>query len=379
MNHSYFYFKKRSFMGSEMKMPWVPPVGLFRMINGLRVLLRKMAGAMVPPTVAVFEKAQQTWLAKSINVACELNLADILKAGPKSISEIARECHSHEESLYRLMRALAGEGIFREMPGKVFSNTRLSAALTDDEGSMKFMIRHQLHDANWEMIGLLNHSVTTGENAARKVLGAGIFDYLSQHPEKNELYNKAMTNTSDLSASAILSACSFRRFKTIVDIGGGEGRLLAKILQKNSKAQGILFDFPHVVAGADKTFDRTGTGNRIRIMGGNFFEDIPPGGDCYLMKNILHAFDDETCIGLLKTISRRMDRQARLLIIEAVISENNKPEFGKLFDLQMLLGTDGGKERTRREFDNILSQAGFRLKKVIRTVSPFSVVEAVKN
>ncbi|MBM3436198.1 MAG: methyltransferase domain-containing protein, partial [Bacteroidetes bacterium] len=311
-------------------------------------------------------------------LACELNLADILRNRPKTIEEIANESETHPASLYRLMRALAGEGIFRELRGKTFANTKLSLALTDDAGSMKFMIQHQLNDTNWDMIGKLQFSVATKKNAAREVLGTDIFDHLSRHPDKNELYNKAMTNTSDLSGAAILSAYSFRNLKKIADIGGGEGHLLANILKKYPKSQGILFDFDHVVASAAETFKRTGTAGRVQITGGNFFETVPSGCDAYIMKNILHAFDDLTCIMLLKNIHQNTLPGTRLLIIEAVIGEINKPQFGKLFDLQMLLGTDGGKERTKSEFITIIEEAGFRFKRVISTVSPFSIVEAVK-
>jgi hypothetical protein len=366
-------------MRSTGNVPWVPPAGLFSIIKGLRTFFRKMQNVFIPPTVEVFEKAQQIWIAKALGVACELNLADILKTGPKTIEEIANESHTHPQSLCRLLRALAGEGIFKELPGKIFTNTRLSLALTSDPGSMKYMIQHQMNETNWNIIGKLNFSIATGQSAAREVLGTDIFDHLSKNTEKNELYNKAMTNTSVLSSTAILSAYSFRDLKCVVDIGGGEGHLLANILKKNRHLRGILFDFPHVVKNAGATFDQLGTGNRVQIVSGNFFETIPAGGDTYIMKNILHAFDDTTCIKLLKNIRSSMNDRVRLLIIETVISENNKPEFGKLFDLQMLLGTEGGKERTRKEFQYIIKESGFRLKKVIPTVSPFSIVEAVKD
>jgi hypothetical protein len=365
-------------MDSKDKMPWIPPAGLFRMIKGIRGFFRKMDTAFMPSSVAVFEKAQEIWIAKALGVACELNLADILRSGPKKIQDIAAITNTHSQSLYRLMRALSGEGIFKELPGRIFMNTKLSEALTNEPGSMKFMIQHQMNETNWNIIGKLNYSIKTGENAAQQVLGTNIFDHLSKNPGKNELYNKAMTNTSDLSSTAILSAYSFQNLKKIVDIGGGEGHLLASILLKHKKAEGILFDFEHVVATASNTFERTGTANRVQIMGGNFFVTIPAGGDAYIMKNILHAFDDPTCTGLLKNICKAMNPGAKLLVIETVISENNKPEFGKLFDLQMLLGTDGGKERTRPEFDDILMQSGFKLKRVVQTVSPFSIVEAEK-
>ena len=186
-----------------------------------------------------------------------------------------------------------------------------------------------------------------------------------------------MTNTSDISSAAIVSAYDFSGIKKLVDIGGGEGYLLSVILTKYPGMNGIVMDFPHVVEAATENFKNFGIENRAEAIPGDFFETIPAGADAYIMKNILHAFDDPTCIRILQKIKAVMEPGARLLIVDTVIRPDNKPSFGKIFDLQMLIATTSGKERTKDEFDILLRQSGFKLKRVVDTVSPFSIVEAV--
>lgn len=355
----------------------IPPYWIFKLIRKLRFFLQRIELNMVPPAVAVYEKAQGFWISKAIGVACDLNIADYLLSGPKSIEEISLKVNADEKALYRLLRALAGEGIFREEKGKVFSNTRLSIGLADTRGTMKNMIRHQLNQTNWEIIGQLGYSIKTGNCSSKEILGTDIFTHLKKNPEKNELYNLAMSETSALASAAFLAAYSFRKSRVVVDIGGGEGYLLSAILQKYPHLKGVLFDLPHVVNNADQTFQKIGLHGRYSIIGGSFFETIPVNGDIYIMKNILHAFDDTTAIVILQNIYNQIQIGTKLLIMEAVIEKNNQPAYGKLFDLQMLIGTDGGKERTLEEFKTILNSAGFNLNKVIPTVSPFSIVEAV--
>jgi hypothetical protein len=357
----------------------IPPVWIFRISQKIRYFLKSLDSKLVPANVAVFEKSQAFWISKAIGVACELNLADILKSGPKALQEIALIANANEHSLYRLMRALASEGIFKENKGKIFSNTVLSLGLAERKGSMKNMIRHQLNETNWEMIGKLGHSIRTGTSASGEFLGNDIFSHLKSNPEKNELYNTAMSETSALASSAFLAVYSFNKSQIVVDIGGGEGLLLSMILQKNKHLKGILFDLPHVVKKANETFNKFGVEDRASVEEGDFFNKIPAGGDTYIMKNILHAFDDQSCITLLKNLNSVMIKNGNLLIMEAVLSENNRPEYGKIFDLQMLIGTMGGKERTRQEFELLLKQSGFKLNRVLSTVSPFSILEGIKR
>jgi len=244
---------------------------------------------------------------------------------------------------------------------------------------MKYMIEHQLNETSWDIMGQLGKSVKTGKNVAREKLGMDIFEHLSKDEKKNELYNRAMTNTSVLASAAFLAAYNFKGIKKIADIGGGQGYLLSIILHKYKKMRGIVFDLPHVVVNAESNFKKFGVEKRAESVEGDFFENIPAGCDAYIMKNILHAFDEKSSIELLKSIHEAMPKNGKILIMEAVIGEDNKPAFGKIFDLQMMIGTDGGKERTQKEFENILKKAGFKFTRVIHTVSPFSIVEAIKQ
>ncbi len=328
--------------------------------------------------MAVFEKTQGIWIAKAIGVACELNLAEIIGTENKSVEEIAKQSNTNPSALYRLMRALASEGVFKEVSPKVFVNNSFSNALMEGSGNLKNMILHQTSKSNWELVNELKYSVISNSSAAQKLFGSDVFTHLENTPGKNEMYNKAMSETSRLSSVSIVSAYAFKGIDTLADIGGGEGMLLCTILQKHQSIKGILFDLPHVIKTAGAMVESFNLVNRIQIVPGSFFESDLPKADAYLMKNILHAFNDETCIRLLESIGKSMIGKGKILLVETVIGEDNKAEFGKMFDLQMLIGTEKGKERTEAEFGTIFGAAGFRLSRVVKTVSPFCVIEGVK-
>ena len=328
--------------------------------------------------MAVFEKTQGIWIAKAIGVACELNLAEIVGDEKKSIKEIAKQSNTNPSALYRLMRALAGEGIFKETKPKVFVNNSFSNALREGAGNLKNMILHQTSSSNWKLINELKGSVISGTNSAQKLFGTDIFTHLQNNPEKNELYNKAMSETSLLSSVSIVSAYSFKGIDILADIGGGEGMLLCTVLQKNQAIKGVLFDLPHVVATADEMIKAFKLEDRISVIPGSFFDAKLPEANTYLMKNILHAFEDEVCVQLLESIGKSMIGKGKVLLVETVINNDNKAAFGKMLDLQMLIGTENGKERTEAEFKTIFEAAGFRLNRVVKTVSPFCIVEGVK-
>jgi len=334
---------------------------------------------LVPAPVAVYEKAQGFWISRAIVTACELNLAEHLSSGKKHISELVRLSGTHEESLYRLMRTLAGEGIFKELPGRNFINTRLSLALKEGEDSMKYMILHQFGENQVILFSHLTECIRSGKDNSLKYLGKSAFEYLEENPAKNEIYNKAMDNSSGLVALALLSAYDFSGINTLVDLGGGRGLLLAAILEKYPGMQGILIDQHHVVDHDILKDLEPGIKDRLQIVGGNFFKDIPAGADAYFMKNILHAFSDDDCLRLLKKVHAVMAGNGKLIILETVIAADNKPALGKRLDLVMMTGTDGGREKTREEFNQVLDRSGFRLNKITRTVAPFSVIEAVRK
>jgi hypothetical protein len=344
----------------------------------IRRLLCKITSRMVIPQMAVYEKAQGFWVSRAIVVACELDIADHLSDGPKGIAELSIITGTDESNLYRLMRMLAGEGIFRESKGRIFENTRLSEPLKEGEGSMKHMILHQFCEGNQRLFSVFLEIIRTGESYSRKMMGKSIFQFLEENPERNSLYNKAMDDSSGIISLALISSYDFSEINTIVDIGGGHGIILARILDRYPKMHGILFDQPHVVAPVDSILADFRLNGRLKVVPGNFFEDVPVGADAYFMKNILHAFSDEDCEGLLRKVFSAMGSGGKLIIVETVITPDNRPSMGKRLDLLMMIGTEGGKERTKDEFVKLLSGSGFKGIRFVRTVAPFSVIEGTK-
>jgi len=176
-----------------------------------------------------------------------------------------------------------------------------------------------------------------------------------------------------------LESYDFKGVHVLVDLGGGEGTLLFQILQKYPDMEGIVFDFPHAVISAKSNAEKCGVEKRIKINSGDFFDGVPIGGDAYLLKNILHIFNDDDGIRLLKIIYKAMPEKGRILLVESVIKNDNKPAYGKILDLEMLTGTENGKERTEEEFRKLFGASGFAFSRIVKTVSPFSIIEAVKN
>lgn len=366
-------------MKNKKVLPKFPHQFFYFIALQIRNILLKISGRLDTPPMAVYGKAQGFWISRAIVAACELNLADHLSGGPKNIAELANLSNTHEDTLYRLMRTLSGEKIFKELPGKTFMNSRLSTALKEGDNSMKYLILHQFGETNMLLFSQFTECIRTGEGNSRKLLGKRVFEYLEDNPVNNEIYNKAMDNSSGLIALALLSAYDFRGIETLVDIGGGHGILLNAILKKYTDMHGILFDQQHVVYKAGETAPGPALQERLHIVSGDFFEDIPAGADAYFMKNILHAFSDEDCVKLLRKINSVMVAGGKLIILETLITPGNDPSFGKLMDLMMMAGTEGGKERTRDEFAYLLSRSGFEILKIIRTIAPFSILEAVKK
>lgn len=332
---------------------------------------------MFPPEYVMMETASGFWVAKAIGVASDLGLADILKDGPLTIDELASRTGTHPASLLRLMRVLTGNGIFKYKGNDVFINNKLSRALMEDSNSMKYFIRHHLGQNNWEFVGDLEQSVRTGENAIKRITGMEPFEFLRDKPEKSLLFNRAMTDSNEMSLPLFLAAYPFGKYKKIIDVGGGQGYMISAIASKYKHIEGVVFDLPHVVPQAIENFNKFGVANRCSFVEGDFFEKVPQGGELYIVKNILHDWDDATCIKILKNIHAAMPAGARLLIIDALIEDNNKNSFGKILDLQMLIGTTGGRERTRAEFSAVFTAAGFRLLRTIDTATPFSFIEGI--
>ena len=311
-----------------------------------------------------------------IAIAAELGIADLLVDGPRSIEELAETAGAHAPSLYRVMRALASLGVFAEIQPRVFALTPLAELLRDDApGSLRSYAVMHGSECFFRPWSQLLHGVRTGESAFEKTFGTGLFDYLQQHPGESAAFNDAMTSISRQQAVAVCDAYDFSDFGTIVDVGGGHGLLLGAILKAHPSAMGLLHDLPSVVEGARASIEAEGLNDRCRIVGSDFFRDVPGGGDAYIMKFILHDWDDVRAGKILKNCREAMAPGGRALVLEAVIPPGDAPFVGKLGDINMLVLTQGGRERTEAEFGDLFASAGLRLTRIVPTASHVSVIE----
>jgi hypothetical protein len=301
----------------------------------------------------------------------------LLKDGSKSSPELAAATSTHEPSLYRLLRALASVGLFTEGADRHFGRTPLSACLESEApGSLRAFII--MMDEPWirNPWTALLHSVKTGQAASEHVHGMGQFQYLAQHPQAAEIFDRAMTNLAMQWHTAALTAYDFSRHRTVVDIGGGHGALLTAILTAHPQLRGVLFDQPHVVEGAKPRLTAAGLTQRCEVVGGNFFDSVPAGGDLYLLGHILIDWEDVHAISILQHIRRAIAPAGKLLILEEVIPPGPGPSWEKWLDLNMLVVV-GGRGRTEREFRTLLGHAGFALSQVIPTGGPICLIEGV--
>ena len=330
----------------------------------------------LPPPIALLNLAIGHWTTQAIFVAAQLSIADLLRDGAKSSTDLAQLAGVDSRSLYRLMRALASVGVFAQGTDGRFVLTPMAECLqADAPGSMRAWA---LMMGTWAFHpwAELLHSVKTGETAFEHIHGTGFFDYLGKHPEQGRLFDESMTNFSGPEIAAIVSGYDFSGIGTLVDIAGGHGSLLGAILQANPAMKGILADMPAVIEGARRHFEASKLADRCQVTPINFFEAVPGGGDAYLMKHIIHDWDDERSNTILKNCHRAMAGKGKLLLAETVMVAGNEPEFGKWLDLAMLVYA-GGCERTEEEYRDLLSAGGFRLTRIVPTQSPLSVIEAV--
>jgi hypothetical protein len=362
-------------MQTPVPLKKLPPLVVIRVTGAIRNFLISLGTRMFPAEFVMMEVASSPWLAKAVSVAAGLDIAGHLRDKPLHISELAQRSGAQQGALLRLMRLLSGNGIFRHCGDQYYTNTRRSRALLEEKHSMRNYFLHHLGEDTWAFLGDLEKCVMTGENAIKMQTGLEPFDYLAQHPRKNEVFSKAMTDTSEMAVPLIIKAFPFRKFIRIVDVGGGHGFLLAAIAARHPKVQGTLFDLPHVAPDAIRSFQRFGVEGRCRFTEGSFFTDEIPTGDLFLLKNILHDWDDEKCIAILKNIVKSMHPASRVLLIESLIDDKNRSCFSKTLDMQMLVGTTGGRERSREEFVSLFAAAGLELVRVMHTATPFYCIE----
>jgi len=321
----------------------------------------------------VFQLMTGHIVASAVNIAARLGLSDRLAGGPRSADALAQECGVNADALYRVMRALASLGLYDEPAARTFALTPAGAALCD--GPVRWMALWIAGEFNLKVYANAMHSVKTGEPAVASTVGAPVFEYFASQPELSKVFNDAMTGFSAAVVPAVLEAYDFTGIGTLVDVAGGHGGILTAILKKYPAMKGVLFDLEHVIAGARASIEAQGLADRCSTASGDFFKAVPAGGDAYIMKHIIHDWDDEKAATILRNIRDVLPRGGRVILIESVIPAGNEPGLGKIIDLEMLV-MPGGKERTEQEFRDLFARAGFTLTRVVPTGSPLSVVEA---
>lgn len=333
-----------------------------------------MAEAKRAPQV-IREMVESFKVSQAIYVAVELGIPDLLGEDVRNSDDLADACGAHPPTLYRLLRALASVGVLEEGEARDFALTPMAQPLRSDmPGSIAGWARLQGQEYFWSAWGNLLHSVRTGENAFRALHGEDVWSYRSTRPELNAIFNEAMVSRTNQAAQGILAAYDFGRFETIVDIGGGSGALMAMILAKHTNTNGVVFDQPHVVAGAQGALTQAGVADRCTTVGGSMFESVPVGADAYTMKSILHDWTDEECVHILRIVKAAMKKDAKLLVIENIVGAPNEDSFTKISDLNMLV-LPGGRERTEDEWGATLDAAGFRISRTVPTESGIAVIE----
>lgn len=314
-------------------------------------------------------------VSQALCVAATLGIADHLASGVRSSDDLAEATSAHPQSLYRLLRALASVGVLHEGDARRFSLTSLGAGLRSDvEHSVapwaRMVGRAYYRDAWSELL----HSVRTGENAFAHAHGTGVWQYRIDHPEESLIFDRAMSSFVPAVAAAVLAAYDFSRFEVVMDVGGGQGALLAAILLRNPLQRGILFDQPQVVEGARAVLQTASVAERCQVVGGDFFLAVPEGADAHVMKWILHDWDDERSIAILKSCRRAIRHDGKLLVLDAVLAPPNEGARAKFADLNML-AVPGGQERTRDEFASLFTASGFRLTNVFDAGPRISLIE----
>lgn len=331
-----------------------------------------------PPHAQLIQMASAYWMSKLIYVAAKLGLADHLAAGPQSAADLAGATHTHAPALHRVMRTLASLGVLTEVDGQRFALTPLGDALkTGAPGSARASVLTLGGPAFVAAFEQFPHSLETGATGFEKAMGMPVFDYLAQRPEEAALFSETMVGFHGAEPSAVAAAYDFSGFGTVVDVGGATGNMLAAILNQHAGPRGVLFDLPHVVSAAPALLQAHGVTDRVAIESGSFFEQVPAGGDAYVLSHVLHDWSEAQCLTILGHCRRVMMPDARLLIVEMVLPEGDAPHPGKMLDMVML-AVPGGQERTAAEYAPLLHKAGFRIDRVVPTESAVSVVDAVQ-
>jgi hypothetical protein len=368
-------------------LPDPPPRFAVGLVRGLRRLLKRAADALVPPPLALFDLVIGVGATQLIRAAARLGLADLLVATPRTAAELADLTGTDPDALHRMLRGLVAIGLFRLGRDGRFRNNRLSRALcAGGPGSLRNYALYFGSAANVRAWADLDRTLDgddidgsggSGGSAFERIHGTTIWDWFDAHPDERETFAGAMGELTELYASAVASARPFAAVRRLCDVGGGRGTLLAEILLRHPRIEGVLLESHGVVDAARPFLAARGVLDRVELVAGSFFAEVPAGCDAYLLKNVLHDWDDARCREILGVCRRAMAQGALLLVVETVVEADTVHDLGPLSDLQMMVVCSGGRERSRGELALLYAECGFRLERVLATASPMSLVLGV--
>ena len=357
--------------------PAAPPGPVIKTVLALRKALLALADAIVPPEVRLFELAVGIAPTKLLYVVAKHRIADHLADAPRSAEELAASTDLDADALHRTLRALAHLGVFRLRADGRFENNRLSAALAQGRlGRLRDAAVYLGSAANVAAWNDLEETVRTGRNAFERVYGMSVWAWFDAHSDERETFAQFMMGRTVADAPLIASLYPFAELRRICDVGGGRGTLLSELLVRHPRLRGVLCDAPGVMESARLLFERRGLADRVQLVAGSFFESVPAGADAYLLKNILHDWDDARSLHILGVVRRAMQPGQRLLLVEWLTERNDSAGLGALSDVQMMTVCSEGRERGRQELKQLLQQAGFRLTRIFPSPT-VSLVEAV--
>jgi len=312
------------------------------------------------------------WVAQMAATAARFGVADAMARGVTSADDLAREVGADAEGLYRLLRGCAAAGLFSETSPRQFALTPLGDCLRSDaQNSLRDFLIAEAAPGHWLPWGQLYDAIRSGTSHAAEILGVPVWEYYAKNHEEGTSFARGMGNLSAIASRDIAPLYDASPFRRIVDAGGSQGVLLRALLERAPDARGILFDLPEVVAGAQPH-------DRIEIVAGSFLEEVPSGGDLYVLKSILHDWPDDRCAVILANVHRAAAPGAKLLLVETMLPPPPQPSPAAFMDLNMLVML-GGRERTADEFGALLREAGFRIERVIPTGGLFHLIEASRD
>jgi hypothetical protein len=315
-------------------------------------------------------------IAQALYVIAELGIADLLATSPRTSAELAQATGAHAPSLHRVLSTLASLGVFMEQDNQTFALTSLGDTLRSDVPESVRAWALVNCGISWRAYGELLFSVRTGRPGFERAYGMSVFDYTAKHPDAMASFGKMLVDFAAQEVVAVASAYSLSDVKSVVDVGGGSGNLVAALLEANPCLHGTIFERPSVAETAVQWLHAGGLDQRCDVLEGDFFESVPTGGDVYVLSHVIHDWDEAHCLTLLGNCRRAIGPRGRLLIVETVLPGPNEPSQARLLDLIMLANTPSGQERTVEEYRDLLASADFHLQRVVRTASPVSVIEA---